>query len=550
MKIIEFNAKARKKLGIGVDALANAVKVTLGPAGRNVLIGKKYSRHATKDGVTVAMQIELEDLVENLGAQMVKDVARKTAQDVGDSTTTSTVLAQAIFRKGVECIDSGANPMELRKGINAAVKIVVEYLRKMSKPITNSNEIAQIGTISANNDSEIGKLIAEAMERVGSDGVISIQQGKTTKTTLEVVEGMQFERGFVSPYFTNNTAQTKVELINPLILLFDQKIHKFIDILPILEAANQTESKSLLIISDEASQEVLSSLIANRENGALYSVCAIQCPSVGDMRREMMQDIAALTDGTVVDVDKGHTLRDMTFDMFGVADKIIITRDNTLIIGGAGSKEAISERVAQIKAQMEIETDEYALFVLKQRLGRLIGGVAIIHAGGISEVAIKEKIDLIDDAVHATKAATEEGIVPGGGVALLRCIKKLDNPIYVKGSIVQYVHKRNWFAAIWNRLFGKETDSFTLGVNIIRSILEEPIRLIVENAGKQAKPIMKQVLGNSTIDYGFNALSEQYENFYETGVIDPTKVVRTSLENAADIAGVLLTTECVIVDNE
>lgn len=537
MKIIEFNAKARKKLGIGVDALANAVKVTLGPAGRNVLIGKKYSRHATKDGVTVAMQIELEDLVENLGAQMVKDVARKTAQDVGDSTTTSTVLAQAIFRKGVECIDSGANPMELRKGINAAVKIVVEYLKKMSKPIANSNEIAQIGTISANNDSEIGKLIAEAMERVGSDGVISIQQGKTTKTTLEVVEGMQFERGFVSPYFTNNTAQTKVELINPLILLFDQKIHKFIDILPILEAANQTESKSLLIISDEASQEVLSSLIANRENGALYSVCAIQCPSVGDMRREMLQDIAALTDGTVVDIDKGHTLRDMTFDMFGVADKIIITRDNTLIIGGSGSKEAINERVAQIKAQMEIETDEYALFVLKQRLGRLIGGVAIIHAGGISEVAIREKIDLIDDAVHATKAATEEGIVPGGGVALLRSLDGLNK------KYPEWVDSKEFTQR-------EESNSFKLGVNIIRSILEEPIRLIVENAGKDSSAIIKQVLSNSTIDYGFNALSEQYENFYETGVIDPTKVVRTSLENAADIAGVLLTTECVIVDNE
>lgn len=537
MKIIKFNAEARKKLGIGVDALANAVKVTLGPAGRNVLIGKKYSRHATKDGVTVAMQIELEDLVENLGAQMVKDVARKTAQDVGDSTTTSTVLAQAIFREGIKHIEAGANPMELRKGINEAVAEVVFQIKFMSNPIRNSSEIAQIGTISANNNSEIGKLIAEAMERVGSDGVISIQQGKTTKTTLEVVEGMQFERGFVSPYFTNNTAQTKVELINPLILMFDQKIHKFIDLLPILEAVNQTEDKSLLLITDEPTYEVITGFVTNIQNTAFRSLCIIQCPSVGDMRREMLQDIAALTDGTVVDVDKGHTLKEATLDMLGAADKIIITRDNTLIIGGKGSKEAISERVAQIKAQMEIETDEYALFVLKQRLGRLIGGVAIIHAGGISEVAIREKIDLIDDAVHATKAATEEGIVPGGGVALLRCIDRLD----------KFYPKRSNF---WGFLSKKEDSSFKIGVNIIRTVLKEPIRLIVENAGKDSKAIIDRVLNSNVVDFGYNALSETYENFYNTGVIDPAKVVRTALENAADIAGVLLTTECVIVDNE
>ncbi len=527
-KQIEFNMEARDRLKKGVDALANAVKVTLGPKGRNVVIDKKFGAPAiTKDGVTVAKEIELADPVENMGAQMVKEVASKTADIAGDGTTTATVLAQAVVREGLKTVTAGHNPMEIKKGIEEATKVVVAGLKKMSKSIDNSEQIAQVATISSNNDVEVGAFIADAMQKVGKDGVITVEEAKGLETYLEVVEGMQFDRGYLSPYFVTDPDKMEVDLENPYILLFDKKISQMKDLLPVLEQTHQT-GRPLLIIAEDVEGEALATLVVNKIRGSL-KVAAVKAPGFGDRRKAMLEDIAILTGGTVISEERGYKLENTTLDMLGSAKKVAIDKDNTTVVEGKGDESLIKARVGQIKTQIESTTSDYDREKLQERLAKLSGGVAVIYVGAATEVEMKEKKDRVDDALHATKAAVEEGIVPGGGVALVRTISSLEPG---RGGIND------------NLLKG----GTGVGVGIVRRALEEPFRLIVQNAGLEAGVILNQVRNNEQVDYGFNARIEEYQNFFETGIIDPTKVTRSALENAASIAGLLITTECVITD--
>ena len=525
--MIEFDASAREKLKKGVDALANAVKVTLGPKGRNVVIDKKYGAPlVTKDGVTVAKEIELKDAIENMGAQMVKEVASKTADVAGDGTTTATVLAQAIVREGLKNVAAGANPMELKRGIEEATKVVVAELKKLSKNISSTKEIEQVGTISANNDSEVGKLIAEAMEKVGKDGVITVEEAKGMDTYLETVEGMQFDRGYLSPYFVTNADKMEVELENPYILIYDKKISSMKELLPILEKQVQTGAP-LLIIAEDVDGEALATLVVNKIRGSLR-IAAVKAPGFGDRRKAMLEDIAILTGGTVVSEERGFKLENTTLDMLGRCEKVSIDKDNSTIVSGKGNAEDIKARVNQIKAQIENTTSEYDKEKLNERLAKLAGGVAVLYIGAATEVEMKEKKARVDDALHATRAAVQEGIVPGGGVALVRTIAALSKG---KGGINDDLLKGD----------------VGIGVSIVRRSLEEPLRQIVANAGLEGAVILQKVIEGKA-DFGYNARSEQYENLYESGVIDPTKVTRSALENATSIAGLLLTTECVITD--
>jgi chaperonin GroEL len=520
-KNISFDLKARDGLRRGVDKLANAVKVTLGPKGRNVILDKKFGAPTvTKDGVTVAKEIELKDPIENMGAQLVKEVASKTADEAGDGTTTATVLAQAIYKHGIKNVAAGANPMDLKRGIDKAVKAVVENLRKQSKNISNSNEIEQVGTISANNDREIGKMIAQAMDKVGKDGVITVEEARGTDTEVKTVEGMQFDRGYQSPYFVTNTEKMEAELENPYVLIYDKKISSMKELLPILEAVSQT-GKPLLIISEEVEGEALATLVVNKIRGSL-KVVAVKAPGFGDRRKAMLEDIAVLTGGTMISEERGYKLDGATLEYLGTADKITIDKDNTTIVNGAGKKADIEARVGQIKSQIENTTSDYDKEKLQERLAKLSGGVAILYIGAATEVEMKEKKDRVDDALHATRAAVQEGIVAGGGIALLRAIAVLD------------------------KVETENLDQKT-GVNIIRLALEAPLRTIVENAGGEASVIINKVLEGKD-DYGYNAREDKFENMFAAGVIDPTKVTRLALENAASISGLLLTTECVVSD--
>lgn len=519
-KQITFNLEARNALKEGVDALANAVKVTLGPKGRNVILEKSFGAPAiTKDGVTVAREIELKDREQNLGAQLVKEVASKTNDVAGDGTTTATVLAQAIITAGLKNVTAGANPMDLKRGIEKAVAQVVAELKKMSKEVGDSTEkIEQIATISANNEPEIGKVIAEAMRKVKKEGVITIEEAKGTETTVEVVEGMQFDRGYISPYFVTDTDKMMTVYENPFILIFDKKISVMKDLLPVLEKVVQS-GKPLLIISEDVESEALATLVVNRLRGSL-KIVAVKAPGFGDRRKEMLEDIAILTGGQVISEEKGFKLEDADLSHLGQADKITVDKDNTTIVSGRGSKEGIQGRIKQIKAQIESTKSDYDREKLQERLAKLAGGVAVIQVGAASEVEMKEKKDRFDDALHATRAAVEEGIVPGGGVAYLRALDTLEN--------VQYANEDE-----------------KVGMEIIRRALEEPMRQIVQNAGLEGAVVVQKVREGKN-DFGFNAYTEKYENLYESGVIDPTKVARVALENAASVAGMLLTTECVV----
>jgi chaperonin GroEL len=523
-KEIKFNIEARDMLKKGVDELANAVKVTLGPKGRNVIIAKKFGApHITKDGVTVAKEIELEDAFQNMGAQMVKEVASKTGDNAGDGTTTATVLAQAIISVGLKNVAAGANPMDLKRGIDKAVAKVVESIKEQSKEVGDDiNKIEQVATISANNDGEIGKLIANAMAKVKKEGVITVEEAKGTDTTVDVVEGMQFDRGYLSPYFVTDTEKMEAVLEKPYVLIHDKKISSLKDILPLLEAVVQG-SRPLLIIAEDVDSEALTSLVVNRLRAGL-KVCAVKAPGFGDRRKEMLQDIAILTGGTVISEEQGLKLETTTLDMLGTADTITVNKDNTTIVNGAGSKDAIKQRVAQIKAQMETTTSQYDKEKLQERLAKLAGGVAVLYIGAPSEVEMKEKKDRVDDALSATRAAVEEGIVPGGGVAYIRSIKALEG---LKGA----------------------NEDETTGIEIVKRAIEEPLRQIVANAGKEGAVIVQKV-SEGKGDYGYNARTDTYENLFETGVIDPAKVTRVALENAASIAGMMLTTECVIADKK
>ena len=521
-KLIYFDQKARESLKKGVDTLANAVKVTLGPKGRNVIIDKKFGAPAvTKDGVTVAKEIELKDPVENMGAQLVKEVASKTADTAGDGTTTATVLAQSIYTHGIKNVTAGANPMDLKRGIDKAVLAVVENLKKQSKTIDTSKEIEQVATISANNDSAIGKMIADAMEKVGKDGVITVEEAKGTETEVKTVEGMQFDRGYLSPYFVTNTEKMEAELENPYILIYDKKISSMKELLPILEPVAQT-GKPLLIISEDVEGEALATLVVNKIRGAL-KVAAVKAPGFGDRRKAMLEDIAILTGGTVISEERGYKLENATLDYLGTADKINIDKDNTTIVNGAGKPDHIKARVNEIKAQIEKTTSDYDKEKLQERLAKLSGGVAILYIGAATEVEMKEKKDRVDDALHATRAAVREGVVAGGGIALLRAIDSLDS-----------VKTHNEDEAI--------------GVNIIRLALESPLRTIVQNAGAEGSVVINKVREGKG-DYGYNAREDIYENLIAAGVIDPTMVTRMALENAASISSLLLTTECVIADD-
>ncbi len=521
-KQIFFDIEARNKMKKGVDTLANAVKVTLGPKGRNVVIEKKFGApQITKDGVTVAKEIELEDPIENIGAQMVKEVASKTADIAGDGTTTATVLAQSIISEGLRNVAAGANPMDLKRGIDKAVQSIVENLKKQSVTVGNDNDkIQQVASISANNEESIGKLIAEAMKKVGKEGVITVEEAKGTETTVEVVEGMQFDRGYVSPYFVTNSEKMQVELENPYILIYDKKISSMKDILHLLEKVAQS-GRPLLIISEDLEGEALAALIVNKLKGVL-KVAAVKAPGFGDRRKEMLQDIAVLTKGTVISEEQGYKLDGVDIDSLGEAASITIDKDNTTIVDGKGDKKDITARVNQIKAQIETTTSDYDKEKLQERLAKLSGGVAVLYVGAASEVEMKEKKDRVDDALHATRAAVEEGIVPGGGVAYIRAIQALDN------------------------LKGENADENT-GIQIIKRAVEEPVRQIVINSGIEGS-IVVQKIKEGKADYGFNARTEVYENLLAAGVIDPTKVTRIALENAASIAGMLLTTECVVSD--
>ncbi len=521
-KQIIYGVEAREQIKKGVDALSNAVKVTLGPKGRNVIIEKSYGAPAiTKDGVTVAKEIELPEKVNNMGAQMVKEVASKTNDAAGDGTTTATVLAQAIFNTGLKNVTAGANPMDLKRGIDKAVAAVIENLKKQSKEIGDSFEkIEQVATISANNDNEIGKQIAEAMKKVKKEGVITIEEAKGTETTVDVVEGMQFDRGYLSPYFVTDTEKMLTSFDNAFMLIYDKKISSMKELLPILEKVVQT-GRPMLIISEDIEGEALATLVVNKLRGSLR-VAAVKAPGFGDRRKEMLEDIAVLTGGIVISEEKGYKLEDADLSYLGQAEKVTVDKENTTIVKGLGSKENIDARVAQIKAQMEATTSDYDREKLQERLAKLAGGVAVIKVGAASEVEMKEKKDRFDDALHATRAAVEEGIVPGGGVAYIRAIEAIAG------------------------LTGGNEDEKT-GIDIIRRAIEEPMRMIVENAGLEGSVIVQKVKEGKA-DYGFNARTEVYENLLETGVIDPTKVTRVALENAASIAGMLLTTETVIVE--
>jgi len=521
-KQLFFDIDARNRMKRGVDILADAVKVTLGPKGRNVVIEKKFGAPAiTKDGVTVAKEIELEDAIENLGAQMVKEVASKTADIAGDGTTTATVLAQSIIGEGLKNVAAGANPMDLKRGIDKAVAAVVENLKKQSEKVGNDNKkIEQVASISANNDNAIGALIAQAMAKVGNEGVITVEEAKGTETTVEVVEGMQFDRGYLSAYFVTNTEKMHVELQNPYILIYEKKVSTLKDILPILESVVQS-GRPLLIIAEDVDGEALSTLVVNKLRGSL-KIAAVKAPGFGDRRKEMLQDIAALTGGTVISEDQGYKLENTTIAALGQAESITIDKDNTTIVGGKGQKDTITARVNQIKTQIEATTSDYDREKLQERLAKLSGGVAVLYIGAASEMEMKEKKDRVDDALHATRAAVEEGIVPGGGVAYIRAIESLDK---VKAD---------------------NNDEKT-GINIVRRALEEPLRQIVANAGLEGSIIVQKVREGKA-DFGFNARTEVYENLLAAGVIDPTKVGRIALENAASIASMLLTTECVIAD--
>jgi chaperonin GroEL len=523
-KIIFFDIEARNRMKKGVDTLANAVKVTLGPKGRNVVIEKKFGApQVTKDGVTVAKEIELEDPIENMGAQMVKEVASKTAEIAGDGTTTATVLAQSIIGEGLKMVAAGANPMDLKRGIDKAVSLIVENLRGQSQSVGNdAKKIQQVATISANNDEAIGKLIAEAFVKVGKEGVITVEEAKGTDTTVDIVEGMQFDRGYISPYFVTNSEKMSVELQNPFILIFDKKISMMKDILHILEKVAQS-GRPLLIIAEDLEGEALATLVVNKLRGTL-KVAAVKAPGFGDRRKEMLTDIAKLTAGEVISEEMGLKLEGVDLEKLGQASSVTIDKDNTTIIGGKGSKKAIAERVNQIKSQIENTTSDYDKEKLQERLAKLAGGVAVLYVGATTEVEMKEKKDRMDDALHATRAAVEEGIVPGGGVAYIRALASLDAK--VKGQIADE----------------------TTGMAIVRRAIEEPLRIITANAGVDGS-IVVEAIKNGKGDYGYNARTEQYEaSMFKAGIIDPTKVARVALENAASIAGMLLTTECVIAD--
>jgi chaperonin GroEL len=522
-KQIFFDIEARNKMKKGVDTLANAVKVTLGPKGRNVVIEKKFGAPAvTKDGVTVAKEIELEDAIENMGAQMVKEVASKTADIAGDGTTTATVLAQAIISEGLKMVAAGANPMDLKRGIDKAVSLVVANLKSQSQTVGNdSKKIQQVASISANNDETIGKLIAEAFAKVGKEGVITVEEAKGTDTTVDVVEGMQFDRGYISPYFVTNSEKMEAELQNPYILIYDKKISAMKDILHILEKVAQG-GRPLLIIAEDLEGEALATLVVNKLRGTL-KVAAVKAPGFGDRRKEMLQDIAILTKGIVISEEQGYKLENADISYLGQASSVTIDKDNTTVVGGKGDKKDITARVNQIKAQIETTTSDYDREKLQERLAKLSGGVAVLYVGAATEVEMKEKKDRVDDALHATRAAVEEGIVPGGGVAYIRALESLDAK--VKGQIA---------------------DEAT-GMQIVRRALEEPIRTLTANAGIDGS-IVVQKIREGKGDFGFNARTENYENLFKAGVIDPTKVSRVALENAASIAGMLLTTEAVVAD--
>jgi len=523
-KEILFNTEARDLLKQGVDELANAVKVTLGPKGRNVIIEKKFGApHITKDGVSVAKEIELSNSFANTGAQMVKSVASKTGEDAGDGTTTATVLAQSIVSVGLKNVTAGANPMDLKRGIDKAVAAVVENLKSQAEAVGNDfDKIEQVATISANNDSEIGKHIAEAMQKVSKDGVITIEEAKGRETYIDVVEGMQFDRGYLSSYFVTDTEKMNCVMENPLILIHDKKISNLKDLLPILEPAVQS-GRPLLIIAEDVDSEALTTLVVNRLRSGL-KICAVKAPGFGDRRKEMLEDIAVLTGGFVISEERGVKLEQATMEMLGQAEKITISKDNTTIVNGKGAKENIQSRVAQIKAQIKTTTSEYDKEKLQERLAKLAGGVAVIKVGAPSEVEMKEKKDRVDDALCATRAAIEEGIVPGGGVAYIRAIPALDN------------------------LKGETADEQT-GIQIIRRAIEEPLRQIVYNAGKEGAVVVQKVAEGKG-DFGYNARMDRYEDLKKAGVVDPAKVTRVALENAASIAGMFLTTECVIVDKK
>lgn len=520
-KLITFDAEARAALKKGVDVLANAVKVTLGPKGRNVVIDKKFGAPTvTKDGVTVAKEIELEDPVENMGAQMVKEVASKTSDVAGDGTTTATVLAQAIYREGLKHVTSGANPMDLKRGIDLAVTELVKGLKDLSSPIKDNSEIAQVGAISANNDKYIGDLIAQAMEKVGKDGVITVEEAKGTETNVDVVEGMQFDRGYLSPYFVTNAESMEAELEDPFILIHDKKISSMKDLLPILEKTAQ-QGKSLLIIAEDIEGEALATLVVNKLRGTL-KVCAVKAPGFGDRRKAMLEDIAILTAGTVISEEQGYKLENATVGYLGTAKRVVIDKDNTTIVEGAGKTDDIKKRINEIRAQVEKTTSDYDKEKLQERLAKLSGGVAVLKIGAATEVEMKEKKARVEDALHATRAAVEEGIVPGGGVALIRVSSKLDK---LKG----------------------DNEDITTGINIIKRAIEEPIRQIVTNAGLEGSVVVNDVK-NGKGNYGFNAASEKYEDLVKAGVIDPTKVTRVALENAASVSSLLLMTEAAIVE--
>ena len=523
-KLIKFDIKAREELKKGVDQLSNAVKVTLGPKGRNVILDKKFGApHITKDGVSVAREVELEDEFQNIGAQLVKEVASKTNDDAGDGTTTATVLAQAIVNEGLKNVAAGANPMDLKRGIYKAVERVVASIKAQAQEVGDDfSKIENVARISANNDAKIGELIAEAMKKVKRDGVITVEDAKGTDTYVDVVEGMQFDRGYISPYFVTNAEKMSCEMEHPYILLFDKKISTLKDMLPILEQTAQS-GRPLLIISEDVDSEALATLVVNRMRGSL-KVCAVKAPGFGDRRKEMLEDIAILTGGVVISEDMGMNLASATIDMLGTAEKIAVNKETTTIVNGAGNKDKIADRVAQIRTQIETTKSSYDKEKLQERLAKLAGGVAVLYIGAPSEVEMKEKKDRVDDALSATRAAVAEGIVPGGGVAYIRCLDDLEG-------------------------FTGDNDDETTGIRIVKRAIEEPLRQIVNNAGLEGAVVVNEVR-NGKDDFGYNARTEKYENLYETGVIDPAKVTRVALENAASIAGMFLTTECVIAEKK
>lgn len=522
-KDIIYGNEARLKIKEGVDKLANAVKVTLGPCGRNVVLEKKYGPSTiTKDGISVAKEIELKDPVENIGAQLIKEVASKTNDGAGDGTTTATVLAQSIYNNSLKYVTSGANPVEIKKGIDLAVENVIAEIKNISKEIdNNSSDIEQVATISANNDSEIGKMIAEAMAKVGKDGVITVEEAKGTQTSVKVVEGMEFDRGYLSPYFVTNTEKMTVEMENPYILITDKKISALKELLPILESVAQS-GKPLLIIAEDVDGEALTTLVVNRLRIGL-KICAVKAPGFGDRKKEILQDIAIVTGGNVISEEQGRKLENVTIDDLGKAEKINITKDNTVIVNGNGNKKEINDRANQIRSQIENTKSEYDKEKLQERLAKISGGVAVLYIGASTEVEMKEKKDRVDDALHATRAAVQEGIVPGGGVTLLRCSEKIIN---LKG----------------------ENEDQKLGINIVYKSLFAPIKTILSNAGEENIDVIINAILNNSGDYGYNARLKKFENFFKTGVIDPAKVTRLAIENAASISGLLITSDCVISD--